>query len=108
MIKKIVKSIISFILDFLYNVIKLFEMSNKMKIKEAKKEINSVYRKKSLIKEKYKYLKDEVDLSIIIPIYNGQEYIDKCLHSLLHQNTKYKTEIIVCLLYTSPSPRDCS
>ena len=47
-------------------------------------------------------------ISVIIPIYNMQEYLDKCISSVMRQ-TYDNLEIILvddCLLYTSPSPRD--
>ena len=37
----------------------------------------------------------EVDLSIIIPLYNSERFIDKCLNSFLHQKTKFKYELIL-------------
>lgn len=35
-----------------------------------------------------------IDVSIIVPIYNGEKHLDKCLSSLLSQNTCCKYEII--------------
>lgn len=37
----------------------------------------------------------ELDLSIIIPVYNGERYIEECLESVLSQNSLYSFEIIV-------------
>lgn len=37
----------------------------------------------------------EIRLSIIIPIYNCSEYLDRCLNSLLNQTVKNKIEIIL-------------
>lgn len=36
-----------------------------------------------------------MDLSIIIPVYNASNYIEKCLDSVVNQNTRYKYEVIV-------------
>ena len=63
-------------------------------------------------------------VSVIVPVYNIEQYIGKCLDSIIGQTLK-EIEIIVvddgstddssriidryartCLLYTSPSPRD--
>lgn len=38
---------------------------------------------------------EETDLSIIIPLYNSERFIDKCLQSFLSQNTKYKYELVL-------------
>ena len=35
------------------------------------------------------------DLSIIVPIYNAEKYLDDCLQSLINQQTKLKYEIIL-------------
>lgn len=34
-------------------------------------------------------------LSIIIPVFNGEDYIDKCLSSLIKEDLKYETEVIL-------------
>lgn len=36
----------------------------------------------------------DLDLSIIIPVYNGEKYLNKCLNSVLNQNTNYSYEVI--------------
>ena len=44
--------------------------------------------------KKFKIKKEKLDLSIIIPVYNAEKYLDKCLDSILNQDTKYKYEVI--------------
>lgn len=41
-----------------------------------------------------KPIDDSVDLSIIVPMYNSELYIEKCLSSIIKQKTKYTYEII--------------
>ena len=36
-----------------------------------------------------------MDVSVIIPVYNNEEYLEKCLNSIINQTTDYKYEIIV-------------
>lgn len=38
---------------------------------------------------------NEIDLSIIVPAYNVEQYIEKCVVSILEQKTKYKYELII-------------
>ena len=37
---------------------------------------------------------NSIDMSIIVPVYNSEKYLRKCLLSLLNQETKYKYEIV--------------
>lgn len=39
-------------------------------------------------------LEEKIDLSIIIPVYNAEKYIKKCIDSIINQSTKYKIEVI--------------
>lgn len=38
---------------------------------------------------------NEIDLSIIVPAYNVEQFIDQCIESILEQQTKYAYEIII-------------
>lgn len=95
MLKNKAKKIIVFILNVIIEITKIIEPKTNLNINDAKDKVFEVYKKKELKKEKYEYLNDEVDLSIIIPVYNGEEYIDKCISSLINQKTNFKLEIIV-------------
>ena len=55
--------------------------------------------------------KDSEIVSVIVPVYNVEQYISKCIESIQSQTYKELEIILVndgstCLLYTSPSPRD--
>lgn len=41
------------------------------------------------------YKKKEYDLSVIIPVYNAEVFIEECLESIIKQKSKYKFEIII-------------
>ena len=43
----------------------------------------------------YKHRRAEYDLSIIIPVYNVERYIEECLNSIISQITNYKYEVIL-------------
>ena len=38
---------------------------------------------------------DEIVLSIIVPLYNAEKYVDECVQGLINQKTTYKYEIIL-------------
>ena len=37
----------------------------------------------------------DVDLSIVMPVYNVEEYVENCILSIIRQNTTYKFELII-------------
>ena len=47
-------------------------------------------------------------VSICMPVYNGARFLSYTIDNILAQSYRNIELIIVCLLYTSPSPRDCS
>ena len=47
------------------------------------------------VKEENSYNQRMYDLSIIIPVYNVELFIEKCLESILKQESKYRFEIII-------------
>lgn len=76
---------------------------NKICIKKAKKDKKSIltiesYNMKPLYGEKTfcdrPISQKSYDLSIIIPVYNSEKYIKKCLDSILNQKTKYAYQVI--------------
>ncbi len=57
--------------------------------------IETKYRNKPIeITDNKFIISDNIDLNIIIPVYNSERFLRKCLESLLNQKTKYKYKII--------------
>ena len=67
----------------------LSDECNETKVEDlwAKTQVNCVVDEKLPV--------EETDLSIIIPLYNSERFIDKCLQSFLNQKTKYKYELVL-------------
>lgn len=65
-------------------------------LETAEEEIRSTWPEKDL---KYQLHNERVsplvDLSIIIPVYNSESMVKKCIVSILKQETKYKYEVII-------------
>ena len=82
------------------NLTKIFSKINIFKVKgdEKYKNIIENYDHKELYgKDTFKdepISKEKYDLSIIVPVYNSEKYLEKCLNSLINQKTKYKYQII--------------
>ena len=75
----------------------ILKCKRKYSFNDSKKIISKIYKDKN-IEVSTKKLKDnevKYDLSIIIPVYNCESFIDICISSLINQNTKYNYEIIV-------------
>lgn len=81
-------------------IIKSFYKINIYKVKSDEKYKNIIenYEHKELYSnDTFKDVpisKEKYDLSIIIPVYNSEKYLEKCLDSLVNQQTKYKYQII--------------
>ena len=67
----------------------IINMENAMSVKTL-----SAIRPEAKLCEKIKFTKKEIDLTVILPIYNAELYLEKCLMSLKNQNTQYSYEII--------------
>lgn len=63
---------------------------------ESRKHVESISPKP---REKYvlnkRNISNNIDLSIVVPAYNVEDYIDNCLKSIIKQDTKYNIEVIV-------------
>lgn len=88
----------------LYRISKtLLHVLNKVNVLSARKDDEYVkiiegYQRKNLYNEDtfldVPITNDRFDLSIIIPVYNSEKYLNKCLDSICNQKTKYKYQII--------------
>lgn len=68
---------------------------SKMKAEDAKEILKDKgYPFANLWNEIRPLQKPQIDLSLIIPVYNNEKYIDKCLSSVLGQKTQYIYEVI--------------
>lgn len=81
-------------------LIPLFSKINFSKVKKDKKysKIVEEYEKKELFGKNTfddkKISSKEYDLSIIIPVYNSEKYLKRCLDSVANQKTKYNFQVI--------------
>lgn len=94
--KKKVYSIIKGILHFIIPI--LPSKHNNYDIEQSRRKILEIYEEKKLFDEngvKNSKIDLGLDLDIIIPVYNSQKYLDRCLNSACNQQTKYNYRIIV-------------
>ena len=69
----------------------------KIDLEDAKNEIGKIYEKKELFNEKDIQnlpVDENIDLSIIVPVYNSEKFLRKCMDSIVNQKTKYNFEVI--------------
>ena len=78
---------------FLFRVV----FSKTITLEKPEKDLNKIWPDKgNLPKVKvFEHLNVSVDLSIIIPMYNSEEYIVNCIESVLKQKTDFSYEIIL-------------
>ena len=95
--KKIVKKILA---QYYRWMIVLCDRFSKRKIDvpigDYQKEIDNLFTPPEYKCDKgLNYREETLDLSIIIPVYNGEKYLKECLDSIFNNKTKYEYEVIV-------------
>ena len=75
----------------------LFLLKSSVGTISAEYELSHYYPDTGNLSDKKGYLHEETvfDLSIIIPVYNSEKYIEECLTSIISQQTNYTYEIIL-------------
>lgn len=73
------------------------EVVDTSSIKEIRDKLNKIYPKPNASSMASMLLPADknVDVSVIVPAYNAERYIEKCVESILNQKTKYIIELIV-------------
>ena len=90
------KLIVKIIMKILYLMLKIirFPKIHKKNNEEFYK-ISKIYSSKKIEKVNNNFIVDpKTDLTFIVPVYNAEQFICKCLDSLLSQKTKYHYNII--------------
>lgn len=90
------KIIVKIMRRILYIILKIFRFpkTHKRNNKEFNK-INEIYSNKRIKKANNDFVIDsKVDLTFVVPVYNAEKFIHKCLDSLLNQKTDYNYNII--------------
>ena len=95
--KKIIKKILA---QYYSLMIVLCDRFSKRKsdvpIGDYQKEIDNLFTPPEYKCDKgLNYREETLDLSIIIPVYNGEKYLKECLDSIFNNKTKYEYEVIV-------------
>lgn len=85
-----------FMAKVLSGISRLFIYSSKMDVKRAQSIVASIYPLCPLEKHFPPLLdvNSDIILSIIVPVYNAEAFIKRCVLSLLNQQTKYNYEVI--------------
>lgn len=85
-----------FVLMIVYNLKKLQTKSKIVNFKNADDIVNSVYKKDNYSIDLDRVECDEnIDISVIMPVYNYKDVITVSIDSVLNQKTKYKFEVIL-------------
>lgn len=83
-----------------YYIIKIrfkLKFSKKLSLKPDNNELESLCSSNnvSCYLTKNRKFKNEIDLSIIVPLYNSEKFIDNLVYTLINQKTKYTYEVIL-------------
>lgn len=95
-IKAFAKKIISLTPKFIFNFFAGICSNNKIEKEDFSLESfypdngGTCYKKESALSNEFDY-----DLQIIVPCYNAQRYLEKCLRSIINQKTSYKILLVL-------------
>ena len=96
-IKTIIKKVTCVFIRLLLPIVSLLKCKvSYKKLAKYEEDVQSLYQPKPYLHKNYfnKPIDNSIDLSIIIPIYNCEKYLSKCIDSILDNKTKYNYEII--------------
>ena len=95
--KKIIKKILAQYYRLMIVLCARFsKRKTNISIKDYQKEIEHLFTPPEYKCDKgLNYREETLDLSIIIPVYNGEKYLKECLASIFNNKTKYEYEVIV-------------
>lgn len=93
--KKVICKVVRFLIKLILPMVNTPAV--KISLEDAETELSKVYERKELFrKEDIQNLEvnEKIDLSIIIPVYNAENFLRKCMDSIVNQKTKYHYEVI--------------
>lgn len=93
--KKAIYKIIRFLIKLVLPIVNTPTV--KISVEEAKKSISKVYERKELFGEediRNLEIDEKIDLSIIVPVYNSEKFLNRCMDSIVNQKTQYRFEVI--------------
>ena len=97
--------ILSKVANFIYRIhSKHFEQTLELSVESASKKIDAVYTKPEGTVRWNRSHEVKCDLSIIIPFYKTERFAQRCIESVLLQESKYTVEVI---LVDDGSPDNC-
>lgn len=90
---KKIYNLIEIVLIFLTEMLSNVSFNNN-KIK-AEKEISKVYKERKYVNKNMVSTIEKYDISVLIPLYNAENHIRRCIDSIIKQTTQYSYEIII-------------
>ncbi len=94
--KKLIYKIARFLIKLILPIVRTPAV--RIDVKEAEREISKVYQPKEMFELEdiqNSEIDEKIDLSIIVPVYNAEKFLKKCMDSIVNQKTKYHFEVIV-------------
>ena len=70
-------------------------ITSEIEYEQCVRELSRAYSPASIVFEALPKLRSQIDLSFVVPVYNSQKYLGRCVDSLVNQKTSYNYEVIL-------------
>lgn len=70
-------------------------ITSEIEYEKCVRELSCAYSPVSIAFKELPKLRSQIDLSFVVPVYNSQKYLERCVDSLVNQKTSYNYEVIL-------------
>lgn len=70
-------------------------ITSEIEYEKCVRELLCAYSPVSIVFKELPKLRSQIDLSFVVPVYNSQKYLERCVDSLVNQKTSYNYEVIL-------------
>ncbi len=89
-----IKLLAKFVRKIIYVLLNVISFPPLKHLDNSSNSLDNIYKNKKIEPVNHKFVFNGNDLTIIVPVFNGEKFISRCADSLINQATKYNYNII--------------